>query len=161
VIKELPNMPKLPIEEGIAELESVISETADKAKGAFKEHNAALNGAVKSVATAVKDAADDATIKASRAGLAPSGNRPNPDKPEKPLLLHLATIQDIVDDPKYRGMDWDEGFLEDGSDRLRGRDLLEQIKYNRNDLVKFRNKLRMNTYESELKKWEQHQALLT
>lgn len=74
-IELLPNMPKFPIAEGIAELESVVSETADKAKGVFKEYSAEFDGAVKSVATAVKNAADDATIKASRAGLAPAGNR--------------------------------------------------------------------------------------
>ena len=151
VIKELPNMPKLPIEEGIAELESVISETADKAKGAFKEYNTELNGAVKSVATAVKDAADDATIKASRAGFTPSGNRAPSNAPPEPVYITPFTPQGIRDFwPKPASMGVSEYE----------REVFSMLR-EKNDLVEFANEGKKRRYEQALALWKRIEALLT
>jgi ElaB/YqjD/DUF883 family membrane-anchored ribosome-binding protein len=150
VIKELPNMPKLPIEEGIAELESVISETADKAKGAFKEYNTELNGAVKSIATAVKDAADDATVKLARQGFTPSGNRA-PSKEPVPPIDYGFTLDELRQlYPRPVDMDVSEYEREIFSGYRRKKAISDAM-----------YKEALATYESQLALWKRKQALLS
>jgi hypothetical protein len=148
LMKELPKIPKFPFEEGLTEIESVISETTEKASSAFKEYNAELDGQVTALAGQVAKATSDAEIKVARKGIAVT--RAPFNAPPEPVYITPYTPQGIRDWwPKPPSM----GF---GAYETEVFSMLRE----KNGLIELVNKNKKSRYERTLATWNKQQKLL-
>jgi hypothetical protein len=148
LMKELPKIPKFPFEEGLTEIESVISETTEKASSAFKEYNAELDGQVTALASQVAKATGDAEIKLARKGIAVT--RAPFNAPPEPVYITPYTPQGIRDWwPKPPSM----GF---GAYETEVFSMLRE----KNGLIELVNKNKKSRYERTLATWNKQQKLL-
>jgi len=146
----LPTAGKFPIDGALGELKSEISEAATVAKGKLTEFGADVDAGVGAIATQVKNATDDATIKLARAGKAPASKRAPMEKPEKPELLTVTLDELRARYPRPESMDVSEYESE-----------MMTMYREKKGLAKMINKNAEDRYNVAIALWEKQQPLIT